>query len=390
MISSIGPFAANTYVPSFHAISEELGVSIVYVQQSLSVYLATFAVSALFVGALSDAIGRKKVVLGGTVLFIIASCGAMLSTSIHMLYFWRVLQGMAASVGPVTTQAIIRDRWQGQDAVKLIGLTAILFALSPAIAPMVGGYITMHFGWRAIFAFLMGLNATVFLAVLVGLKESHPVTKRQPFKPQVMLANYWRTLHNPAFVAGVIGQACCFLGGIIYSAGAADFVINIMHFGVADFGYLMVPLVICTMLGAWTGPRLMAKFGQWKVLVASAVIMGSAGVAGVIVEYPHALSYPYLIFGPMLYNFAMSMARPIMNVMNLDYYPKTRGTAASIQQFFQTSSFCLSSAVFVPLVLGHAWKYSLVMVGATTVLVICLGVIARYRVRYLGADHPNL
>ena len=135
-ISSIGPFAANTYVPGFHAIAESLGTDLVAVQQSLSLYLIVFAVASLFVGALSDALGRKPVIVGGMLLFVVSSVAAMMSTSIEWLYACRVLQGVAASVGPVVTQAVVRDRWSGENAARVLALMTVLFGLAPAAAPI--------------------------------------------------------------------------------------------------------------------------------------------------------------------------------------------------------------------------------------------------------------
>lgn len=363
-ISSLGPFAANTYVPSFGLISRELGVSMVAVQQSLSIYLAMFAVASLFVGAISDALGRKPVILGGTFIFAAASVVAMFSESMATLYVCRVVQGICASTGPVVTQAVIRDRWQGADAARLLGLNAILFALAPALAPIIGGWITVHCGWRWVFAFLAFFNLSVCSVAFFFLRESLPKERRQSFRPAATAKNYAAALRSSAFLAGVVGHGFCFLGGIVYSAGAADFVLHIMKMNVDDFGWLMVPLVSGTMLGGWLGPRIMQRIGSWRLIFGGILILIFSGVCGVALEWAGSPAYPLVILFPMVYNFAMTLVRPVMNVMNLDYFPKNRGMAASIQQFFQTSAFCLSSAVLVPIVMGEAWKYSAVMLGA--------------------------
>lgn len=180
-ISSIGPFAANTYVPGFHAIAESLGTDLVAVQQSLSLYLIVFAVASLFVGALSDALGRKPVIVGGMLLFVVSSVAAMMSTSIEWLYACRVLQGVAASVGPVVTQAVVRDRWSGENAARVLALMTVLFGLAPATAPIIGGWITVHFGWRGIFLFLAVLNLTLAALAHFKLPETHPKENRRAF-----------------------------------------------------------------------------------------------------------------------------------------------------------------------------------------------------------------
>lgn len=227
-ISSIGPFAANTYVPGFHAIAESLGTGLLAVQQSLSLYLIVFAVSSLFVGALSDALGRKPVIIGGMLLFVVSSLVAMMSPTIEWLYVCRALQGVAAAVGPVVTQAVVRDRWSGTNAARVLALMTVLFGIAPAAAPIIGGAITVHFGWRAIFLFLALLNLTLASLAFFKLKETHPAANRRAFSVVGTISPYGAAVTHPAFMAGVVGHGFTFMGGIIYSAGAADFVINIM------------------------------------------------------------------------------------------------------------------------------------------------------------------
>lgn len=376
-VSSIGPFAANTYVPGFHAIAESLGASAVAVQQSLSIYLVVFAAASLVVGALSDAFGRRPVILGGTMLFALASLAAMMSPTMEWLYGARVLQGLAASVGPVVTMAVVRDRWSGADAAKVLALMTVLFGLAPAAAPMIGGWITVHFGWRAIFLFLAVLNLSIFVLVFLKIRETLPPELRRPFHPAATLAPYARAIRHPVFMAGIVGHGFTFMGGIVYSAGAADFVIHVMRMGVDDFGWLMVPLVGATMAGGWAGPKLLSRFGAWPLLAGGIGAMVVGGILCVMLDWDAPPAYPWLLGAPMIYHFAMAVVRPVMNVMNLDCFPKNRGMAASMQQFFQTMGFALASAVWVPIVMGEAWRYGAVMLGAALATAVLWGFVKR-------------
>ena len=117
--SSLGPFAVNAYVPGFFEMTDDFGVSFVAVQQTMTVYLAGFALAALFVGALSDALGRRTVLLAGMALFIAATIAALAAPAFWIFNVCRVIQGMGAAVGQVVTLAMVRDRWQGLDAAKM-------------------------------------------------------------------------------------------------------------------------------------------------------------------------------------------------------------------------------------------------------------------------------
>lgn len=137
-VSSIGPFAANAYVPAFDEIGRYYGVGLVTVQQTLSIYLAAFACTSLLIGAASDAFGRKAVLALSMMVFAVSSLGLLFADSMEAFFIWRFVMGMAAAAGPVVTQAIVRDRWSGGDAAKIIALIAVIFGLAPALARLSG------------------------------------------------------------------------------------------------------------------------------------------------------------------------------------------------------------------------------------------------------------
>ena len=385
-VGTLGPFAANTYVPAFGEIEREFGVSAVAVQQSLSLYLLAFACASLLIGALSDAFGRRRVLIGATLVFAFASVGCMFSSSIEALYGWRILMGLCASAGPVLSQAIVRDRWHGVEAAKIIALIAILFGVGPCLAPIVGGELTVLFGWRFVFAFLAVFGAALALVVALFLKETLPAERRTSFRPAATLMNYGTVLRNPAFVAGVLAHGFCFMGLIVYSAGAADFVLHVMKMQVDEFGWLMVPIVGVSMAGAWLAPLLMEKFGTTKLIFGGIALLILSGLGGTVVEFVHPLAFPLLLLPPLVYNFAAAAIRPAINVMNLDYFPKNRGLAASVQQFSLTGAFGISSAVLVPLVMGEAWKYCLVMLFSGLVMLLFWLVVERKRDAWLPPE----
>lgn len=354
-VSSIGPFAANAYVPAFDEIGRYYGVGLVTVQQTLSIYLAAFACTSLLIGAASDAFGRKAVLALSMTVFAVSSLGLLFADSMEAFFIWRFVMGMAAAAGPVVTQAIVRDRWSGGDAAKIIALIAVIFGLAPALAPVVGGELTVHLGWRSIFIFLAVLSAAMAFCSACVLKESLPRARRVSFRPWATLLRYGEVLKVPAFTSGVVAHGFIFLGLIVYSAGAADFVLNVMGLGVDEFGWLMIPMVVAGMTGSWACAHLLAMFGQNRLLFGGVGILAAAAV------------------------------RPALNVMNLDYFPKSRGLAASVQQFFQTGAFAVSSALLIPIVLGEAWKYAAVMLGSGLIALVLLLVVRRTRPAALAA-----
>ena len=347
--SSLGPFAANGIMPGFHAMAEDYGVSFVAVQQSLTIYLFTYAFFSLVAGSFSDSYGRRPTFIGGMLLFAAASVGAAFSQSLWALYGWRLLQGIGAAVGQVVTQAIVRDNWSGPEAANVNGMIAFFFAAGPALAPVVGGQIVMHFGWHAVFLFLMVYSLSIAFFIYFRIPETLNAADRSAFNLSVICSNYAKGLTHGAFMTGVVAHGILFMGGILYSAGSADFVIKVMGLDVDEFGWLSIPLIFASFTGAWGSIRLAKRLRPKRMIVIVSLLTLAGSVLAAVFDY----------LAPVLYSLGMALLRPVMMAMNLDYFPKNRGMAAAIQQFFITASFCFSAAVWVPIVMGSAWKYAL-------------------------------
>lgn len=357
--SSLGPFAANSIMPGFHEMAADYGAGFVAVQQSLTVYLVTYALFSLVAGSVSDSRGRRPTLIGGMLLFAAASVGAALSTSLTSLYAWRMLQGVGAAVGQTVTQAIVRDSWSGAEAASVNGMIAFFFAASPALAPVVGGQIVLYWGWHAVFVFLMLYALAIAAFVFWCLPETLPKDNRAPARPSAMLGGFAKGLTCGAFVAGILAHGVLFMGGILYSAGSADFVIKVMHLDVDGFGWLSIPLVFVSFAGAWGSVRLARRLRPKRMVIVVTLLTLAASLAAAWADTAPEASLFVLLACPVLYSFGMALLRPVMMAMNMDYFPANRGMAAAMQQFCVTGSFCIAAALFVPLVMGSAALYAL-------------------------------
>lgn len=150
-LSMLGPFSIDTYLPAFPNIQASLNASALEVQQTLTAYLFSFAVMILWHGALSDAFGRRNIILVSLAVFAVATLACAAVHSIEYLWVFRMLQGISAGAGVVIGRAIIRDLYAGSAAERLLSLVTMIFSIAPAIAPILGGWIVKHSDWRTIF-----------------------------------------------------------------------------------------------------------------------------------------------------------------------------------------------------------------------------------------------
>lgn len=191
------------------------------------------------------------------------------------------------------------------------------------------------------------------------LPETLPKDNRAPARPSAMLGGFAKGLTCGAFVAGILAHGVLFMGGILYSAGSADFVIKVMHLDVDGFGWLSIPLVFVSFAGAWGSVRLARRLRPKRMVIVVTLLTLAASLAAAWADTAPEASLFLLLACPVLYSFGMALLRPVMMAMNMDYFPANRGMPAAMQQFCVTGSFCIAAALLVPLVMGSAALYAL-------------------------------
>ena len=202
LLGMVGALAIDTYLPSIPAIGREFGVGPLAVQQTLSIFLFTFAFMMLFYGTLSDSFGRRPVILVALSIYTVASLGAAFAPTFGWLLACRALQGLAAGAGSVIGQAIVQDRFSHDQshAQRIMSHIMMVFGLAPAIAPILGGWLHVTFGWRSTFIFLAVFGALLIALVYRMLPESLPKEQRHAFHGVAIAKNYLKVLKNPQFL----------------------------------------------------------------------------------------------------------------------------------------------------------------------------------------------
>lgn len=370
-LSMVGPFAIDTFLPSFPAIGEQFAVGPELVQQALSAYLLAFAAMNLFYGTLSDSFGRRPVILSSLALFTVSSIGAAAATSFDGLLLFRVLQGLSAGGGMVIGQAIVRDRFSGPVAQRLLSHIVMVFGLAPAIAPMLGGFLQVHFGWRASFVFMAGIGLVLMLACLRFLQESLPQKQRTAFHPVNLGRHYLAAVRHPQFLVRALAVGFAFGGLGLYIASAASFVMRILHLPETAFGWLFLPMIGGLVGGSALGARLAMRTQPDAVIRLAFTCMAIATAANLAYNWLFPAVVPWAVLPIMLYTFGLGLAMPAMNLLTLDLFPHMRGLAASLLSFLQMLIFSLVSGVVAPLLFDSAFKLAQGVLGCFLLTVLC-------------------
>ncbi len=348
LLAMIGPFSIDAYLPSFPDIEIEFGISRAILSQSLAVYLVAFAVSTLAWGPLADRFGRKLVILISMALYTLGSIGCALAENAEIFMLLRVVQGLAASGGFIAGRAMIRDAHDAEAAHRAMSQVMMLFALAPAIAPVLGGWLHDQFGWRSVFWFLGVFGS---LLVLMGflIKETLHDEQRRSIHPATVMRVYFGALSHKRFPALVLCVSLSFGGLFLYIAGAPTVIYDFLGLGSDDFGWLFIPIVAGLMLGASISGRLAHRWPAHKTISAGLLVM-MAGTALNLVTVNSAAAGIVTVVGPMvLYVVGLAVMMPAITVLALDCLPTHRGTAASMQGFLQSVTNAAVASIAVPL-----------------------------------------
>ncbi|MBU3697688.1 multidrug effflux MFS transporter [Dechloromonas sp.] len=380
-LSALGPFSIDTYLPAFPDIARSLGASQLDVQQTLSVYLLSFAVMTLWHGAISDRFGRRRVILWALALFGLASLGCVFASQIEHLWFWRAVQGISAGAGIVISRAIVRDLYDGAAAQRLMSQITMMFALAPAIAPLIGGWLQVLFGWRAIFAFLVLATLALFVACWCLLPETLPAERRQSLRPAYLGRTYWQVLTSPPFLLACLALSMNFAGFFIYVLSAPVFLMQ--HLGLPETAFLWLfgPAMGGLMAGSWTSGRLAGKLSFNRSIALGYGIMSSAALTNLLLNLGATPPLPWAVAPLFAYTFGMSLAMPCLTIFALDPFPAQRGLAASCQTFLQSGFNGVAAALIAPMLWYSTRSLAIGMGGL--MLAGGLAALARYRSRLL-------
>ena len=362
-LAAIGPFSVSTYLPAFPEIGAELGVGMEAVQESLSLYMLTFSLMTLLHGSLSDSLGRKGVILFGLFAYTLASIGCAFANSIEMLWTMRVVQGIFAGAGMVVSRAIIRDLYVGAEAQRMMANVAVMFAIAPAVAPIIGGWVLYLFDWRAIFYFVAATSGIMFFACWFYLPESLPQEKRIPFALKPLFANYRKIFSSVSFVRVSLCISAAFGGMFLYVLSAPVFIREHLGLGETDFYWLFVPGTIGMMLGSWVSGRIAGKWDNRRALWLAFLLMGLAALGNLYISWmkPDSL---WIVVSPFLvYSLGVAIAMPILTLLGLDLFPDNRGMAASCQSAIHTMFNVLLSSLLVPFLWHSRMGLALGMLG---------------------------
>jgi DHA1 family bicyclomycin/chloramphenicol resistance-like MFS transporter len=363
------PFALNALAPATPAIAGALASDYGTIQLTLTLYLATVAVSQLIVGPVSDRIGRRPCIVGGLLIFLLGSAAGMFATGLPTLLAARMLQAAGGGVAFALTRAIARDTGDKDQAASTIGYMTMAMVVVPMVAPLIGGTVEKAFGWRAIFAVMSCVGLIACLGALLRLPETRP--------PAAIPSGWLDTFRafpalarERAFVAHTLGLSMTSAVFFTFIAGAPYLVIEHMKTDPQTYGLWFMTLSGSYMVGNFITGRMSREVGAERLAqIGNWISLAGVGIAAAL---PFLFTWsPALLFLPLILNgVGNGLTIGPLTAAALSVNPKLAGAAAGMTGFCQLGLGAALSWVSGRIAPSVPESVVLVMLAAT--IIACL------------------
>lgn len=332
---ALGPLAIDMYLPALPMIGDNLSASAGEVQLTLSLYLVGFAIAQLLCGPLADRFGRKPIMIGGFVLFAIASIGCALAESIETLLAFRFLQALGGSAGPVLGRAAVRDIYTPREAARIMAILASIMALAPAIAPTLGGFMMVNLGWESLFLALGAYSLLMALVVAFGIPEPMKPEHRQSMAIRSLLRNYRVIGSDIRFIGYTLTNSLAFAGLFAFLSGSSFVLIEFFGVKPQYFGLFFACVVAGYIAGNLMAIRLGRRLMPDQILFRGLVVavIGSLVMSGLALESVNSVWA--IILPQMVFMAGVGMLLPQTMAGALASFPSMAGSASALFGFTQ-------------------------------------------------------
>ena len=345
MLTAIGPFSIDMYLPAFPAIADSLQVPRGDVERTLAAYLIGLAMAQVVYGPLADRYGRKKPMLAGLALYAVASLGCALATSIEVLTLCRVVQALGGAAGVVIPRAVIRDHYETQDAARAMSLLMLIMGLAPILAPLAGGQLLLVMGWRSLF-WLMAAGAVATLAATaLIMRESLAPHRVQPLRAASIARNYAALVRHRGFMAhslaGGFGQA----GMFAYIISSPRLFIELYGIDPQHYGLLFGANAAGLIVGSQISARLLRTHTPLQLQRGALNALALASLAALALALAGLMTLPLLMACLIGYMFSQGFVNPNSAALALSEQGTRLGVGSALLGTLQLS--CSAVAGFV-------------------------------------------
>ena len=354
LLAMLMPLSIDMYLPALPVISAQFGVPAGSAQMTLSTYILGFALGQLFYGPMADSLGRKPVILGGTLVFAAAAVACALAQSIDQLIVMRFFHGLAAAAASVVINALMRDIYPKEEFSRMMSFVMLVTTIAPLVAPMAGGAVLVWFSWHVIF-WILALAALLASAMIFFfIDETLPVERRQKFHIRTTIGNFASLFRHKRVLSYMLASGFSFAGMFSFLSAGPFVYIELNHVSPQHFGYYfalnIVFLFIMTIINSRfvrrVGALNMFRAGLWIQFVMALWLVVSAFLG---------VGFWALVVGVAAFVGCVSMVSSNGMAVILDEFPHMAGTASSLAGTFRFGIGAIVGALLSMATFTTAW-----------------------------------
>lgn len=344
LLSAIGPFSIDMYLPGFPAMAIDLQTTVDAVSYSLSSFFIGISFGQLLCGPLLDRFGRKMPLYVGLSLYILASIGCALSTSIEMLIVFRLFQALGGCVGMVAPRAIVRDMFPVEENAKIFSLLILILGVSPILAPTVGSYVIAEFGWSYVFIVLTVVTAIILLTVIFWLPESRLPDPTVSLRPKPILSTFITVLKEPQFYTYALAGGIASAGLFAYLAGSPFVFMKLYGVTEQQYGWIFALIASGLIGSSQLNTLLLRRYKSvqlMKIILVLQTCIGLILFAGTATNILGLYGTIFLIF---LFLSCQGFSFPNSAALSMAPFTKEAGSASALMGALQMGLGSLASA----------------------------------------------
>jgi MFS transporter, DHA1 family, multidrug resistance protein len=345
MLTAIGPFSIDMYLPAFPDIATNLHTDIAHVMLSLSSFFIGISVGQFVYGPLLERYGRKKPLYVGLCIYLVASIGCALAGSVNALIAFRLLQALGGCAGMVAARAIVRDLFEVKENAKIFSTLMLVVAVSPIIAPTLGGYITALLGWRYVFAMLIIVALIVLIAIHFLLPESKKPDPNFSLKAGPIIKSFVGVIRHPQFYTYALTGAAGYGGLSAYISGSPHVFMEVFQVSEKQYGWIFALLAMGLITASQINSVLLRNFTSPQIIKVALICQGIIGLmlAGItFFGWSDLFMTIFLIF---LFLSCQGFLFPNSAALSLAEFGHNAGTASALMGAIQMSIGAGASAL---------------------------------------------
>lgn len=361
LLSAIGPFSIDMYLPGFPAIAADLHTNIAKVSLSLSSFFIGISAGQMLYGPLLDRFGRKKPLYIGISVYLIASIGCAMATSVNALIWLRLLQALGSCAGMVASRAMVRDIFPVNENAKIFSLLMLVVGVSPIIAPTLGGYLSAEYSWRYVFIVLALVAAIILLSIHFYMPESKEPNPSFSLKPKPIINGFLNVAKVPQFYTYALAGSIASAGLYAYISGSPSVFMEIYKVSEKQYGWIFAIVAVGLISSSQLNTLLLRKYKSEQVVVIALLCQSLTGIllfTGTFLGFLELFSTIFLCF---IFLSCQGFTFPNTSALSLAPFSKTAGSASALLGSIQMGIGACTSALVGYLNNGTALPMAIVM-----------------------------